>query len=101
MQYIYYTTDESFDFDAPFGTKTYYQTGYHGFTIDFDSDYKPIINSIDGFGEFDDINWKVKDFKSLADYLKLTIPLWQDTEGSTPLREFTDLLELVEETQIP
>lgn len=97
MEYIFYTSDESFDYNGPFGTATHNETGYHGFSLDFDDEYLPILGSINGFGEFDDINWRVKSFKDFENYLKENIPLWKDDVESTPLEAFDELLETIVE----
>ena len=98
MDYIFYSTDESFDYNGPFGTATHYQIGLHGFSLDFDKDYKPILEEIKGFGEFDDIEDKVATYQDLLDYLSVNLGyLDYNCEEATSQDDFDELISILEE----
>lgn len=96
-EYIFFTSDESFDYNGPFGTATHYETGYHGFELEFDDNFTPIISSIKGFGFFDDIQDKVKDFETFKEYLINAIEHWRDETETTSIEVIEELLEIIEE----
>lgn len=50
--YIFYTTDESFDY----GDGTCYCIGEHGFSIEIDSDNNVFINSLEAYGDYAEMN---------------------------------------------
>lgn len=54
-EYIFFKTDESFDYNGPFGTETHNCEGLHGFSIEFDKNDKPLIETIEGFGAMADV----------------------------------------------
>lgn len=62
--YIFYTTDDSFDY----GDRTWYETGYHGFCIDIDKNDNICMSSLKGYGEFYDIE-ECKTYKDLYNYI--------------------------------
>lgn len=52
-RYIFYTKDESFDYNSPMGTLTFGQYSEHGFKINIDKNTGSNDNlSIKGFGDF-------------------------------------------------
>lgn len=56
---VFYATDESFDYNGPFGNATHYEVGIHGieFFWDFDEETETDfidLAKIEGFGHFDD-----------------------------------------------
>lgn len=97
--YIYYRTDASFDYGDWPGAVCY-QTDLHGFSIDLDNDDKPDFNSLEGFGEFSDVN----DLKSLEelkqyilDHMHLIKESGNDPECFLELVSFID--DYLEETK--
>lgn len=66
--FIYYTTDESFDY-GDFAGGTYHQVCLHGFSIELTKDDKPLIETLDGYGDFAvEIN-EIKTLKQLKDFI--------------------------------
>ena len=91
--YIYYRTDGSFDYDGPFGTETEYVEDLHGFSIDLDSEDNPDFNSLEGFGEFDDVN-ELKSLEELRDYILNNMKEIRET-GDDPER-FLELVSFID-----
>lgn len=95
MQYILYSTDDSFDYNAPWGTDTYYEIGLHG----FEYDEVEGLESLEGFGDFsylekykNDVNELIKalDEILLKDYRE------DDPEASSS-DKFEKLMEYLRE----
>lgn len=63
--YIFFETDSSFDFQGG----TYYCTDKHGFSIEINADNKINIDSIEGFGAFEDAE-KCETLETLFEYIE-------------------------------
>lgn len=63
--YIFYLTDESFDYPTGYGTETEHQYMPHGFEIE-DLD----MNTFNAYGDYEEMNDKCKTLKDLRDYIK-------------------------------
>lgn len=96
MQYnfIYYRTDGSFDYLGPFGTETEHVEDLHGFSIDLDSEDNPDFNSLEGFGEFDDVN-DLKSLEELKQYILDNMSMIKDS-GDEPER-FLELVSFIDD----
>lgn len=96
--YIYFTSDESFDYLGPFGTETCHQKGLHGFSITFDENDEPILGSIDGFGEFADASDYIESWEYFYSWLlendKYVVTSSDDDEVTSEAL-FIELYELV------
>ena len=51
FDYNYFYTDESFDYNGPFGPDIHYTQDVHGFSIYIDG-YTPNLETVEGFGYF-------------------------------------------------
>lgn len=66
--YIFYETDDSFDYgDFPGGTC--YCIGQHGFSIDITTDNKVDINTLEPYGDYLYEMKEIKTHKQLKNYL--------------------------------
>lgn len=65
---IFRTLDASFDYYTPLGAKTEIIYEEHGFEWDTDNAGTPIISSLKGFGDFDDVE-KCESLSEFYDYL--------------------------------
>ena len=92
--YIYYRTDGSFDYLSPFGVATEYVEDLHGFSIDLDSEDNPDFNSLEGFGEFDDVN-DLKSLEELRDYILANMKEIRES-GDDPER-FLELVSFIDD----
>ena len=91
--YIYYRTDGSFDYLAPWGIETEHVTDLHGFSIELDSEDNPDFNSLEGFGEFDDVN-DLKSLEELKQYILDNMKEIRET-GDNPER-FLELVSFID-----
>lgn len=66
--YIFYTTDESFDYWSPWGCTTEKVEIPHGFTIAVDSEDNPDFASLEGFGDYSEVN-NLKSLEELKGYI--------------------------------
>ena len=55
--YVFYTTDESFDYPTGYGYATHYVEGKHGFSLSIDIDNYIDFSSFDAFGDLE--KWKI------------------------------------------
>lgn len=102
-EYNIFTSDESFDYNGPFGTETCYQIGYHGFKIEFNSDDKIVLNKLGGFGYYSDIE-NCKTFEELKGYIENIIE-FKDIPKEAPnfigtvfdKKELQELIEAIKE----
>lgn len=69
MEYVFYQTDCSFDFDGPFGTETYHDYENHGFEIEIDSNDNIDMSSFQAFGDYEEMNHKCKTLEDLKNYI--------------------------------
>lgn len=64
-EFIYYISDGSFDY----GDFTHYETDYHGFDIEINSDNIIDINTLIGFGDYTNIEKSIKSLIQFKDFL--------------------------------
>ena len=69
LEYIFYQTDCSFDYDSPFGTATYYDYENHGFELEIDSNDNINMSSFQAFGDYEEMNHKCKTLEELKNYI--------------------------------
>ena len=69
MEYIFYQTDCSFDYDSPFGTATYYDYENHGFEVEIDHNDNIDMSSFQAFGDYEEMNHKCKTLEDLKNYI--------------------------------
>ena len=72
IRIVFYQDDRSFDYDSPFGTKTHYVFDDNGIEIELDKDDEPILSTLKGFGDFEDVE-KCKCLSELYDYIDKNI----------------------------
>ena len=69
MEYVFYQTDCSFDYDSPFGTATYYDYDNHGFEVAIDINDNIDMSTFQAFGDFEEMNHKCKTLEDLKNYI--------------------------------
>ena len=69
MEYIFYQTDCSFDYDSPFGTATYYDYENHGFEVEIDHNDNIDMSTFQAFGDYEEMNHKCKTLEDLKNYI--------------------------------
>lgn len=95
-EFIYYSTDESFDY-GDFPNSTYHCTGLHGFSIEITKDDIPLLDTIDGFGDFADVKDHAQNYKDFADYLKNSLgDIQREDENASSIECFEELIDFVE-----
>lgn len=67
--FIYYTTDSSFDYLSPFGVSTEHIEDWHGFSIELTNDDKPLIETLEGYGDFAVEIDKIKTLEQLKEFI--------------------------------
>ena len=97
MEYIFYQTDCSFDYDSPFGTATYYDYANHGFEVDIDCNDNIDMDSFQAFGDYEEMNHKCKTLEDLKNYILEHYDEIQDVLNIYhPNQEaFDELLEII------
>lgn len=98
QEYNFYTTDESFDYNGPFGTATQYETGYHGFSIEVDKNDIIDITSLDAYGDYTEMQDKCKTLEDLKKYLEEHLDEVQEDEEKhryTNRECFEELIEII------
>lgn len=99
-EYVIYTTDESFDYDGPFGSQTHREKGLHGFEVSFNEDYFPILESIEGFGAFDVEFSNIKTYDEFKQKVEeVAKELDSDDEDTTSYEALEELIEDIEEAK--
>lgn len=100
-EYVYWVSDDSFDYHGPYGTLTQEQWGLHGFRIPFDEDFEPIIKDIEGFGHFEDVEEHISSAKEFLEYLRENKKHIKENHYlATSKREFDELEEYINENFI-
>ena len=86
-KYVFYETDESFDYPTGYGYDTCYQKGEHGFEVKYDDNVDVI--DWDGFGEFGvDVNRTKGDYKAFYEFVLSVKDEYKDAEAIDELLEF-------------
>ena len=94
IEYIFYDTDASFDYLGPFGVETYHYVESHGFNIEMDVNDNINLNTIEGFGDFVDIE-NCKTLESLYKYILDNLDNVQESEEDSELSRRELLEELL------
>ena len=68
IRIVFYQDDLSFDYNSPFGTKTQEVFEDNGIEIELDKDDEPILSTLKGFGDFEDVKY-CKYLSELYDYI--------------------------------
>lgn len=76
--YIYYITDDSFDYPSPLGCETKYEINYHGFSINCDENLCYDIKTLEGFGHYSTEISRIKTIEEFIKYLSDTEDEIQD-----------------------
>ena len=92
--YIYYTTDGSFDYDGPFGMQTEHIENLHGFSIVLTNEDKPLIETLEGFGDYAEVN-DIDNLLDLKEYILNHMNEIKD-DGTDP-DIFLELVEFIDE----
>ena len=69
MEYIFYQTDESFDYGDWSWGGTWEEYANHGFEIEIDNNDKIDMSSFDAFGDYEEMNDKCKTLEDLKSYI--------------------------------
>lgn len=89
VKFIFYITDESFDY----GAGTCYQFCEHGFSIEFNENDFPLIETLQGFNDFKDVE-KCQTLIELADYISFNTKHIIEDEYDTYCTNFRKLARL-------
>ena len=96
-EYIFYTTDESFDFwDFPGGTCN--QTEYHGFTVDIDKENNIDISSLKWLGDYSET--QITTLQGLKEFIKTHLNEVEEIGESltyTNIELFEEFIELIDD----
>ena len=97
-EYIFYTTDESFDFgDFPGGTCS--QTEYHGFSVEIDKENNIDISSLEWFGDY--YKTQIKTLQGLKEFIKTHLNEVEEistiVDTYTNIELFEELIELIDD----
>lgn len=98
--YIFYVTDESFDY-GDFPGSSYYEKNNHGFSIDIDSNNVIDIASLTPFGDFYSEMKNIKTLEELKQYLEIKlkeVKEWEIEESQfTNLEIFEELIKFLQQ----
>ena len=72
IRIVLYQDDLSFDYNSPFGTKTQEVFEDNGIEIELDKDDEPILSTLKGFGDFEDVKY-CNYLSELYDYIEENI----------------------------
>ena len=98
LEYIFYQTDCSFDFDGPFGTETYHDYENHGFEVEIDNNDNIDMSSFKAFGDYEEMNHKCKTIENLKNYILEHYNEIQEFDGFDRYSNkevFDELLEII------
>ena len=94
FEYVFYTTDSSFDYNGPFGSETQIEREDTGFRYDPDS------HKIEGFGDLEKVIFKRHDkpIKTLCEFLAQSI-YWHkiSIDDVTKMRNETGIINIAQE----
>ena len=94
-KYIYYKTDDSFDY----GDFTHHEITEHCFEIDIDYQNQININTLIGYGDFTNIEQKIKTARDFYNFLKENMDKVEEIEQDTAFSNVELFEELLEFTQ--
>ena len=99
MEYLFYQTDYSFDYNSPFGTSTYYDYDNHGFEIEIDINNNIDMSSFQAFGDYEEMNRKCKTLEDLKKYILEHYNEIQEFEGYRYSNKevFDELLDIIDD----
>ena len=69
MEYVFYQTDESFDYGDWSWGGTCYEYANHGFEIEIDHNDNIDMSSFQAFGDYEEMNHKCKTLEDLKNYI--------------------------------
>lgn len=99
-EYIFFTTDESFDYPTGYGYATYHEKASHGFEISIDTDNKIDFSSFSSFGSYAEMEDKCKNLTDLKNYIIEHLDEIEEPEEKftyTNREIFEELLEIIDE----
>jgi hypothetical protein len=99
MEYIFYETDESFDYGDWSWGGTWEEHANHGFEIEIDND-KIDMSSFNAFGDYEEMNHKCKTLEDLKNYILEHYDEIQEFEGFYKYSNkevFNELLEIIDD----
>lgn len=95
LEYIFYETDDSFDYGDC--GRTCYRFTKHGFTIDVNSENGLDIKTLKGFGDYHDIQgFCGQDFNLLKGIIVTDFDYIQDEEQKQKFNELIEMIEIEE-----
>ena len=89
--YVFYKTDESFDYETGYGNVTQTEIAEHGFSIEIDSDNNINISSLSGYGYFEEMNNKCKTLQELKKYIQDNL---NETQNKKPLENLITTINI-------
>ena len=98
MEYIFYQTDESFDYGDWSWGGTWIEYANHGFEVEIDNNDNIDMSSFQAFGDYEEMNHKCKTLEDLKNYILEHYNEIQDVEGfgKYPNKEvFGELLDII------
>ena len=96
--FIYYTTDGSFDYDAPWGTETHHVEDWHGFSIEINDDNQVLIDTLEGYGDFAVEISEIKTLAQLKAFILGNMKEIRDT-GNLPEECYMELVSFIDEME--
>ena len=100
MEYIFYQTDESFDYGDWSWGGTWEEHANHGFEIEIDSNDNIDMSSFNAFGDYEEMNHKCKSLEDLKNYILEHYDEIQEFEGFyrySNKEVFDELLEIIDD----
>lgn len=94
-QYIFYKTDDSFDYNSPFGTSTCIEYNYHGFNIEVEN-RKVKIETLEPFGHFTEM----KSIKTLEELKQYILDNMIDVQDEKYKKQLEDLILMIDTDNI-
>lgn len=99
MEYIFYQTDESFDYGDWSWGGTCNEYANHSFEIEIDSNDNIDMSSFQAFGDFEEMNYKCKTLEDLKNYILEHYHEIQDYDDldiyCARSEKFNELLEII------
>ena len=98
MEYIFYQTDESFDYGDWSWGGTWEEYSNHGFEIEIDYDDNIDMSSFQAFGDYEEMNHKCKTLEDLKNYILEHYNEIQEFEGFDRYSNkevFNELLDII------
>ena len=91
-EYTFYETDESFDYaDWMYGNCTCHRVMPHGFQIEIDNEDNVDIDTLDAYGDFEEMN-KIKTLSELKAYLVQNLKEVERIDDKECIEELVDFI---------